>query len=270
MLLIIDFFKTRTTWANTYGSDAKSWGWFGLTHILILLATVLFCAVMCYFYRKGDEKRRNILRWVIMGLMLAEEVWMFTIAIVTKQFEIGFLPLHLCGINIFFCIAYTIKQKDWIAEILYGVALPGAFMALIVPTWTAVPAWNFIFIFSTGYHIFLICYPIMLLAGGYKPDFKKLWKGDVVLVALCVVIFGINLFNNYMAEKTNDLVFWNSNFMFLNYPESLFLTFANLLGLKGRWYLITLPVMLGAIWVLFYTPWVIMSKIQSKKDLKIA
>lgn len=266
MFLLMDFFKTRTTWTETYGKG-NSWNWFGLTHILILLTTVVFCLVMSYFYRKGDEKKRNILRWVVTGLMLAEEVWMFTISIATKQFEIGFLPLHLCGINIFFCIAYSIKQKDWIAELLYGVALPGAFMALIVPTWTAVPAWNFIFIFSTGYHIFLICYPIMLLAGGYKPDFRKLWKGAVVLVGLCIVIFFINLFNNHMAEKTGDTVFWSSNFMFLNYPESLFKTIADLLHMKGRLYIITLPVLLASIWAIFYTPWVILEKVNKKKEL---
>lgn len=266
MFLLMDFFKTRTTWTETYGTG-NSWNWFGLTHILILLTTVVFCLVMSYFYRKGDDKKRSILRWVVTGLMLAEEVWMFTISIATKQFEIGFLPLHLCGINIFFCIAYSIKQKDWIAELLYGVALPGAFMALIVPTWTAVPAWNFIFIFSTGYHIFLICYPIMLLAGGYKPDFRKLWKGVVVLVGLCIVIFFINLFNNHMAEKTGDTVFWSSNFMFLNYPESLFKTIADLLHMKGRLYIITLPILLAAIWAIFYTPWVILEKVNKKKEL---
>ena len=106
MFLLMDFFKTRTTWAETYGKG-NSWNWFGLTHILILLTTVAFCFVMSYFYRKADDKKRNILRWVVTGLMLAEEVWMFTISIATKQFEIGFLPLHLCGINIFFCIAYS-------------------------------------------------------------------------------------------------------------------------------------------------------------------
>lgn len=264
MFLLIDFFKTRTTWTNTYG-EGNSWNWFGLTHILILLTTVVFCFIMSYLYRKGDSKRRNILRWVLTGLMLLEEVWMFTISIATNQFEIGFLPLHLCGINIFFCIAYSLKQKDWIAELLYGVALPGALLALIVPTWTAVPAWNFIFIFSTGYHIFLICYPIMLLVGGYKPNFRKLWKGAVVLVGLCVVIFLINLFNNAMIEKTGNEVFWKSNFMFLNYPESLFLTIANIFGLKGRLYLISLPILLGAIWVLLYTPWVILEKKAIKK-----
>ena len=266
MFLLIDFFKTRTTWVNTYGNES-SWSWFGLTHILILFITVAFCFVMSYFYRKGDDKRRNILRWVIMGLMITEEIWMFTISIVTKQFEIGFLPLQLCGINIFFCMAYTIKQKDWIAELLYGVALPGAFLALIMPTWTAVPAWNFIFIFSTGYHIFLICYPIMLLAGGYKPNFKKLWKGAVVLVTSCFIIYWINIFDNYMIAKTGNEVFWKSNFMFLNYPESLFGILANVLGLKGRWYLITLPVLLGIVWALFYAPWIIMAKIQSKKEV---
>ena len=219
MLFVADFFKTRTSWAEAYG-NANSWNWFGLTHIIMLLVTVIFCVVMAYLYRKADDKKRNILRWVVVGLMLLEEVWIFSISIATNQFEIGFLPLHLCGINIFFCLAYTIKQKDWVADMLYGLALPGALLALIVPTWTAVPPNNFIFIFSTGYHIFLISYPIMLLAGGFKPNYKNLWKVGSVLVALCVVIFGINQFNAHMAAKTGDYVFWNSNFMFL-YKNSI-------------------------------------------------
>ena len=57
MFLLMDFFKTRTTWTETYGTG-NSWNWFGLTHILILLTTVVFCLVMSYFYRKGDEKKR--------------------------------------------------------------------------------------------------------------------------------------------------------------------------------------------------------------------
>ena len=55
----------------------------------------------------------------------------------------------------------------------------------------------------------------------------------------------------------------------LNYEsiaeKSLFLTLANLLGLKGRWYLITLPILLGAIWVMFYTPWVLKERKEAKK-----
>ena len=107
----------------------------------------------------------------------------------------------------------------------------------------------------------------MLLAGGYKPNFKKLWKGAVVLVTSCFIIYWINIFDNYMIAKTGNEVFWKSNFMFLNYPESLFGILANVLGLKGRWYLITLPVLLGIVWALFYAPWIIMAKIQSKKEV---
>ena len=259
LVLLADFFKTRSTWNEVYG-PTNSWNWFGLTHILILIATVLFCAVMSYLYKKADEKKRKTLKWILLGLMLAEEVWMFSISFITKQFEMGFLPLHLCGINIFFCLAYTIKPKDWIADMLYGLALPGAFLALIVPTWTLVPAWNFIFIFSTGYHIFLIAYPIMLLAGGFKPNYKNLWKVGLTLVCLCVVIFGINQLNAYIGTVTNNMAFWKTNFMFLYEPESVITIVANLLNLKGMAFLIVLPIMLVIVWTLFYLPWYIKEK----------
>jgi hypothetical protein len=148
---------------------------------------------------------------------------------------------------------------------LYGLALPGAFLALIVPTWTGVPPWNFIFIFSTGYHIFLICYPIMLLAGGFKPNVKNLKKVGLTLVILCAVIFGINELNYFIGTKTNNLAFWKTNFMFLHEPESVITTVANLLGLKGRSFLIVLPIMLVLIWGLFYTPWILIEKKKSEK-----
>ena len=42
MIYLADFFKSRSTWAQEYGADAQSWSWFSLTHIIILLATIVF------------------------------------------------------------------------------------------------------------------------------------------------------------------------------------------------------------------------------------
>ena len=266
MILLADFLKTRSSWVNEYG-NTPAWSWFSLTHILILLLTIIFCVVFSYLYRKGDDKKRKLYQWILVGLMLLEEVQMFTISIATNQFEIGFLPLHLCGINIFFCIAHAIWGKNWMSEFLYALALPGALLALIVPTWTEVPPANFIFIFSTGYHIFLIAYPIMLLAGGFKPKFKNLKHVVYVLVPLAILIFGINQFTNHMATVTGDAKFWTSNFMFLYKPESLFTVLANLFHLEGMWYLLTLPFLLVLIWGLFYAPWYFLERKQNKLSL---
>ena len=266
IFLLADFFKTRSSWVNEYG-NTPAWTWFSLTHIFILVATIIFCVVFSYLYRKGDDKKRKLYQWILVGLMLLEEVQMFTISIVTNQFEIGFLPLHLCGINIFFCIAHAIWGKNWMSEFLYALALPGALLALIVPTWTEVPPANFIFIFSTGYHIFLIAYPIMLLAGGFKPKFKNLKHVVYVLVPLAILIFGINQFTNHMATVTGDAKFWTSNFMFLYKPESLFTVLANLFHLEGMWYLLTLPFLLVLIWGLFYAPWYFLERKQKKLSL---
>ena len=42
MILLADFLKTRSSWVNEYG-NTPSWSWFSLTHILILVVTVIFC-----------------------------------------------------------------------------------------------------------------------------------------------------------------------------------------------------------------------------------
>lgn len=264
MFLLADFFKTRSTWIEEYG-NVKSWSWFSLTHIIILLIMVVFVLTFAYLYKKADDKKRNILRWIIVGLMVLEEIQMFTISISTGQFEMGFLPFHLCGINIFFCLAHAIWKKKWIEEFLYALAFPGALLALFMPTWTEVPMWNFIFIFSTGYHIFLLTYPIMLLVGGLKPNFKNLKYVCMVLIPLGLVLFGVNQWTNHMAVVTDNVKFWNTNFMFLYKPETLFLILADLFNLKGMWYLVTVPVLLVLVWTIFYLPWYLIKKIGDKK-----
>jgi hypothetical protein len=105
----------------------------------------------------------------------------------------------------------------------------------------------------------------MLLAGGFKPNVKNLKKVGLTLIILCAVIFGINELNYFIGTKTNNLAFWKTNFMFLHEPESVITTVANLLGLKGRSFLIVLPIMLVLIWGLFYTPWILIGKKKSEK-----
>ena len=73
MILLADFFKTRSSWVSEYG-DTPAWSWFSLTHILILLATIIFCAIFSYLYRKADDRKRKIYQWILVGLMLVEEV----------------------------------------------------------------------------------------------------------------------------------------------------------------------------------------------------
>jgi hypothetical protein len=52
--------------------------------------------------------------------------------------------------------------------------------------------------------------------------------------------------------------------MFLYEPESVITIVANLLGLKGMSFLIILPIMLVAIWGIFYLPWYLLDKSKQK------
>ena len=57
LVYLADFFKTRNTWKEVYG-NTNSWNWFGLTHIIMLIVTVLFCVLMSYLYKM--QMKRNV------------------------------------------------------------------------------------------------------------------------------------------------------------------------------------------------------------------
>ena len=104
-------------------------------------------------------------------------------------------------------------------NLLYSVCLPAALAALLFPTWTELPAVNFSHLHSFTIHILLALYPIVLTAGGdIKPSAKELPKSLLLLVAMAIGVYGVNLLldTNYFflmeAEKGNPLYLFEQAF----------------------------------------------------------
>lgn len=76
--------------------------------------------------------RHQILRAVFV-LMLADEFMKQTVLLYTGQWNVTYLPLHLCSINIFVCWYDAIHQSRWSKEILYALCIPGAVVAMLSP-----------------------------------------------------------------------------------------------------------------------------------------
>ena len=129
-----------------------------------------------FYYKKLDEKARQKFLYIMSALLIADELFKHICSAATGQWEWGFLPLHLCSINIFVCIINSFKRDDFTSEVLYSVCIPGAALALLMPTWTNLPYWNFMSLHSNSIHVLLVMYPLLLLAGGFKPNFKRLPK----------------------------------------------------------------------------------------------
>ena len=178
---------------------------------------------------------------VIALLLLVSEIVKIALLIITGKFEWDYLPLHLCSINIFVILSHSIKPTKFTAEFLYAVCLPGAAAALLFPGWPTLPLLNFLHIHSFIAHTLLLMYPLLLLAGGFKSDYRQLLKCLLLLIIISPVLYAVN----------KILV---TNFMFLNHPGK-----DNPLALFEKWfgnpgYIAGFFVLLAIVWTILYLP----------------
>lgn len=115
------------------------------------------------------------------------------------------LPVHLCSISYFFCIALLMNYKQWLAECIYYWGLAGGIHALLTPEFTmGMIGYNFYayFIDHAGL-LLVIVYMIVHL--NFRPRAKSwIWIfGYTQLVAIGVGIINYTIGSNYMflSEK---------------------------------------------------------------------
>ena len=136
---------------------------YGLTHILWLLAGLAFCVASCIFYRRLSGSKRNVARTILGACIVLLEIVKDLLLILLDEFGWGYLPFHLCGINILLIAFDIIKPTKVVRSFLYYFCIPGAMLALLFPNWTDMPVWNFFHIHSFTIHILLVLYPLLLI-----------------------------------------------------------------------------------------------------------
>jgi len=159
----------------------------------------------------------------------------------------------LCGMTIFFSLVYTAKPSVTVAELLYGLSLPGALAALLTPDWTALPLFNFHALHSFIIHGMEMTFPLMLLAAReIRPNWRNLWRSCIFLLVTAPPIYFFN-----KAAGTN--------FFFLNTPapHSPLSVFEQLLGNPG--YILGLLGLLFAVWLVMYAPFAVAGRKAAKK-----
>lgn len=228
---------------------------FGIIHLSWLVAITIVCVLAVYFYRRMQSSGQRKFQLVIALFLLAIEVLKIGLLIIIDKFEWGYLPLHLCSINIFIIISHAFKPTKFKAEFLYAVCLPGAAAALLFPGWPTLPLINFLHIHSFIAHTLLLIYPLLLLARGFKPDYKQLPKFLLLLIVISPILYVLN-----------KLLI--TNFMFLNHPgkDNPLALFEKWLGNPG--YIAGFFVLLAIVWAILYIPVVISAKVRKRGYLK--
>lgn len=227
---------------------------FDMTHIAWLIAFAVIVIANCILYRKLTDFGKGIWKKTVAILVVLDEVFKVVMLIIGGRYLPGYLPLHLCSINIFLIAVHAWKPCKILGGYLYTVGIPGALAAMLFPTWTALPVGNFMHLHSFTVHILLALYPIVLgTAGELAPQTKLLPKYLGLLVCMAIPIYGINLL-------------LDTNFMFLMYadPGNPLYMFEQMWGN----HLLGFPVLITAVILVMYLPMELMRYFKRKNAVK--
>lgn len=180
---------------------------FDTTHLCWLGLFLVLAVALYLLYRRLGETGRRRFRYIMAALIVADELFKVVCLLIGDRYNLNYLPLHLCSINIVLIAIHAVRPSKTLDHFLYTVGLPTAIAALLLPTWTKLPVLNFSHIHSFTVHILLAIYPLALTVGGdIRPRLREVWKCLVLLVALAVPVYGINLWlgTNYMFLMKHD------------------------------------------------------------------
>ena len=180
---------------------------FGTTHLCWLGLFVVLAVVLCLVYRRLGEVGRRRFRYIMAALIVADELFKDACLLIGDRYNLNYLPLHLCSINIVLIAIHAIKPSKTLDHFLYTVGLPTAIAALLLPTWNKLPVLNFSHLHSFSVHILLALYPLVLTVNGdIRPKLREVWKCFVLLIALAVPVYLVNwhLDTNFMFLMKHD------------------------------------------------------------------
>ena len=240
------FFETTESIAEGVGFSL-----FDTLHLLWIGVAIACLIGSVILYRRLSDAKRDLWRKVIAWLLIGDELFKMAILIYSGHYGVGYLPFHLCSINIFLIAIHAYKPTKVLDNFLYTVCIPGALAAILFPSWTSLPVTSGMHLHSFTVHILLMLYPTVLaLNGDVRPDIKQLPKSLGLLVLMAIPIYGLNLL-------------LDTNFMFLMSadPGNPLYIFETLWGN----HLLGFPVIIAGVLLVMYGPLVLIQKLHKKE-----
>jgi len=229
---------------------------FGMGHLIWLASIALVITWGCGRYRRCEENGRQKMRRRVSALLIVDELLKITVLSAIGYYDASYLPLHLCSINIFVCLWYTLRPNKMAAEVLYALSIPGALVALLSPTWVELPFINLMSFHSFSVHGLLILYPMMLLTSGeHRPNIRRFWMPLAFMLVLSPVLYVFN-------------IIFDTNFMFLNGTADNIVLETIERIVTPKFYILGLVALVMVVWFVMYLPWAMLDR-KKKPETKI-
>ncbi len=220
-------------------------------HLFWLAVCVAALVGNSLLYKRLGPDGRDRWKKIVAWLLVADEVFKMVILFCGGNYNVNYLPLHLCSINIFMIFIHAYKPSRVVDNFLYTVCIPGALAAMLFPTWTALPITSGMHLHSFTVHTLLMLYPVVLTANrDIRPEVKSLPKSLGLLVVMAIPIYIINLL-------------LDTNFMFLMSadPGNPLYLFEQIWGS----HLLGFPVIITGVLLVMYGPLFLIQKLRKKE-----
>lgn len=187
----------------------KSFSLFGVYHFtaMIIVGVTLFF-VFKLMKHLSKEKTDFIIKAVAIALPMIEGlkvIWLYSVG---QTDFVKLLPLHLCGMQVFFIPIAVFTELRGFKELVYCTSILGGIAAIVYPVGVVdtYPIIHFQTIHTFVFHFILIFIPVALIKfKGFRPEIKNYPK----LLGIFLGTAGVAAFVDFKFDQ---------NYMFLNTP----------------------------------------------------
>jgi uncharacterized membrane protein YwaF len=142
---------------------------FGTKHIILIIACVAACTLMCVFLRKLSLKKW--FRLLMYVGIVSETIKVFYYILANESLYGGYLPktdlpFHLCSVQLIFIALLNFTKSEKLHRTLMSFMLPtclvGGFAAILIPTSSSLNSPLITFQYFT-YHTAIVAFAVCLL-----------------------------------------------------------------------------------------------------------
>ena len=145
----------------------------------------------------------------LCGLIIVILEYAKIIVLGLNQIDIReFVPLHLCSAAGLAVLIYALwPQGKRLSQIFAYAFMPAAILAIVFPSTTMYPWWNFYCLHTFVFHALIMAFFFWLfMAGEITPDYKGVWLGLLFMALFAVPVYYLDgVFQvNYMFIGTRS------------------------------------------------------------------
>jgi hypothetical integral membrane protein (TIGR02206 family) len=221
-------------------------------HLLVLALTFVVPSSLGWWARRdANEQRGRGIAWVIAIVLVVQMVGnLLLVGLDEKQRWQDFMPLHLCHLALFVCVAACVTRGQRAFDVAYFWGLGGTLQGLITPGLRfGFPSREFVSFFI-GHSGIVACVVFLAIAFRLRPTGRSLILAYAWILAYAVVAGAFN-------------AAFDTNYGFLcAKPKnpSLF----DWLG-PWPWYIASATALAGLLFALLYLPWAVADHLRGER-----